>query len=66
MYKLKAIQFFSYLYNLNNALLFALLNLAWNLEISIENKAHLLVLCKFSGSIPEVSDSASNIELSSK
>jgi hypothetical protein len=38
--------------------IFVCYNLAFNLEMSTENKAHLLVLCKFSGSIPEVSDSA--------
>jgi hypothetical protein len=43
--------------------IFVCYNLAFNLEISTENKAHLLVLCKFSGSIPEVSDNALTIEL---
>jgi hypothetical protein len=42
------------------------LKLAWNLESIIGNKAHLLVLCKFSGSVPEVSDSALTIELPTK
>jgi hypothetical protein len=41
-------------------------NLAINLESSIENKAHLLVLCKFSGSRPEVSDSTLTVELLTK
>jgi hypothetical protein len=43
--------------------IFVCYNLAFNLEISTENKAHLLVLCKFFGSIPEVSDNALTIEL---
>jgi hypothetical protein len=42
---------------------FIWLNLAWNHECVTGNKAHLLVLCKFSGSVPEVSDSALTIEL---
>jgi hypothetical protein len=40
--------------------------LAGSLKNCTDNKAHLLVLCKFSGSIPEVVDSALTIGLPTK
>jgi hypothetical protein len=62
--KSKAIQTFKHSQNFYSALKLCL-NLAWNLCKFTENKVHLLVLCKFSGSKPEVSNSFLTIGLSS-